>query len=181
MASPPSIFHFPVFLAKLNKIVITKANEVCLKFPFCSAWEGFNSFQFTRSFQWGQFDFYLFMGNVWLLSGINLKVLFLLHIFISSFFFFSNPSSILRLVSFILLHIDLIGEDASSSYSVSKNHNNNADLLGTTLFIGLGLFAGLITTATLSLKLWRWRRRPPGSSKVAFLCYIHVNFYWGHF
>ena len=56
-----------------------------------------------------------------------------------------------------LLHIDLIGTD-------------NADLLGTTLFIGLGLFAGLMMTAILSLKFWRRKRRPyPEPSKVTFL------------
>ena len=41
-----------------------------------------------------------------------------------------------------------------------------ADLLGTTLFIGLGLFVGLVTTIIVSMKLCRWPRpRPPKSSK----------------
>ena len=41
-----------------------------------------------------------------------------------------------------------------------------ADLLGTTLFIGLGLFVGLVTTIIVSIKLWRWPKpRPPKSSK----------------
>ena len=41
-----------------------------------------------------------------------------------------------------------------------------ADLLGTTLFIGLGLFVGLVTTIIVSMKLWKWPRpRPPKSSK----------------
>ena len=41
-----------------------------------------------------------------------------------------------------------------------------ADLLGTTLFIGLGLFVGLVTTIIVSMKLWRWPKpRPPKSSK----------------
>ena len=40
-----------------------------------------------------------------------------------------------------------------------------ADLLGTTLFIGVGLFVGLVTTIIVSMKLWRWKRpRPPESS-----------------
>lgn len=89
----------------------------------------------------------------------------------SFFFLFESLQYFNTRIFIFLLHIDLIGKDASSSYSVSKNHNGNADLLGTTLFIGLGLFAGLITTATLSLKLWRRRRRRgyPESSKVTFL------------
>ena len=48
----------------------------------------------------------------------------------------------------------------------TEKPQGRADLLGTTLFIGLGLFVGLVTTIIVSMKLWRWRKpRPPKSSK----------------
>ena len=47
----------------------------------------------------------------------------------------------------------------------TERPQGKADLLGTTLFIGLGLFVGLVTTIIVSMKLWRWTRpRPPESS-----------------
>ena len=48
----------------------------------------------------------------------------------------------------------------------TEKPQGKADLLGTTLFIGLGLFVGLVTTIIVSIKLWRWPKpRPPKSSK----------------
>ena len=51
-------------------------------------------------------------------------------------------------------------------FHTTEMPQGNADLLGTTLFIGLGLFVGLVTTIIVSMKLCRWpRARPPKSSK----------------